>query len=160
MAGWRCRMCRMRRCAGGCCRTVRFWITRSPLRSRMENEIRRPRKPSNASAVDSKHQTEKPGALARLFSSFPMKTSRLLFAFGLALAPMLRAELKLPAIIADHMVLQQKLANPIWGWDTPGTKVTVTFAGQVHTATAGADGNRPGHPPPQPAQPQTPTAPS
>src|SRR5258708_3976588 len=140
MAGWRCRMCRMRRCAGGCCRTVRFWITRSPLRSRMENEIRRPRKPSNASAVDSKHQTEKPGALARLFSSFPMKTSRLLFAFGLALAPMLRAELKLPAIIADHMVVQEMLDNPIWGRSTPGRKVPVSCAGQVHTATAGADG--------------------
>jgi sialate O-acetylesterase len=38
------------------------------------------------------------------------------------------------------MVLQQKQANPIWGWDTPGTKVTVTFAGQSKTAAAGADG--------------------
>lgn len=50
------------------------------------------------------------------------------------------AELKLPAIISDHMVLQQKQANPIWGWDTPGTKVTVTFAGQTKTAEVGADG--------------------
>lgn len=50
------------------------------------------------------------------------------------------AELKLPAIISDRMVLQQKQANPIWGWDTPGTRVTVTFAGQSQTATAGADG--------------------
>lgn len=69
-----------------------------------------------------------------------MQTFRLLLLVGLALIPALRAELKLPAIIGDHMVLQQKLANPIWGWDTPGTKVTVTFAGQTHTATAGADG--------------------
>jgi sialate O-acetylesterase len=51
-----------------------------------------------------------------------------------------RAELKLPAIIGDHMVLQQNQANPIWGWDTPGTNVTVSFAGQSHSATAGADG--------------------
>src|SRR5687768_9454238 len=57
-----------------------------------------------------------------------------------SLATTLRAELKLPAVISDHMVLQQKLANPIWGWDTPGTKVTVTFAGQTHSATAGTDG--------------------
>jgi sialate O-acetylesterase len=69
-----------------------------------------------------------------------MKPLSVVLAFGLALAPLLRAELKLPAIIGDHMVLQQKLANPIWGWDTPGTKVTVTFSGQTHTATAGADG--------------------
>lgn len=64
----------------------------------------------------------------------------LLFLFGCALPMVLRAELKLPAIIGDHMVLQQKLANPIWGWDTPGTTVTVSFAGQTRTAEAGADG--------------------
>jgi sialate O-acetylesterase len=63
-----------------------------------------------------------------------------LIALSLLDVPALRAELKLPAIIGDHMVLQQKLSNPIWGWDTPGTKVTVTFAGQSRSATAGADG--------------------
>lgn len=61
-------------------------------------------------------------------------------ALALALAGALHAELKLPAIIGDHMVLQQKHSNPIWGWDTPGTSVTVTFANQTHTAKAGADG--------------------
>ncbi|MBL9202788.1 MAG: sialate O-acetylesterase [Opitutaceae bacterium] len=66
--------------------------------------------------------------------------SRSALLLSLALAPALRAELKLPAVIGDHMVLQQKQANPIWGWDTPGTKVTVTFAGQSHSATAGRDG--------------------
>jgi sialate O-acetylesterase len=65
---------------------------------------------------------------------------RLTLLFTLALAPVLRAELKLPAIISDHMVLQQKQTNPIWGWDTPGTKVTVTFAGQNKSGIAGSDG--------------------
>ncbi len=46
-------------------------------------------------------------------------------------AATLRAEIKLPAIISDHMVLQQKQSDPIWGWDTPGAKITVTFAGQT-----------------------------
>ena len=46
----------------------------------------------------------------------------------------------LPAIISDHMVLQQQQANPIWGWDVPGTKVTVTFGGQTKSAEAGQDG--------------------
>ena len=55
-------------------------------------------------------------------------------------APTPETPLKLPAIIADHMVLQQKLADPIWGWDTPGTRVTVSFAGKEYTATAGSDG--------------------
>ena len=65
---------------------------------------------------------------------------RLLLIFALALTSSLHAELRLPAIVGDHMVLQQKQSNPIWGWDTPGAKVTVTFAGQTHTAEAGADG--------------------
>jgi len=51
-----------------------------------------------------------------------------------------QAELKLPAIISDHMVLQQKQANPIWGWDTPGTEVTVTLGSETLKATAGDDG--------------------
>ena len=45
-----------------------------------------------------------------------------------------QANLKLPAIIASHMVLQQKQTNPIWGWDKPGTKVTVTLGDQVKKA--------------------------
>jgi len=69
-----------------------------------------------------------------------MKIPATLIALTCTLTPWLHAELKLPAIIGDHMVLQQKQANPIWGWDTPGTKVTVTFAGQTKTAEAGADG--------------------
>jgi sialate O-acetylesterase len=45
-------------------------------------------------------------------------------------------QLKLPAVIGENMVLQQKLANPIWGWDTPGTEVTVTFSGQTKVGKA------------------------
>lgn len=51
-----------------------------------------------------------------------------------------QAELKLPAIIGDNMVLQQKHANPIWGWDAPGTDIKVTFNGQSKTSKAGPDG--------------------
>ncbi|RBP41323.1 sialate O-acetylesterase [Roseimicrobium gellanilyticum] len=60
---------------------------------------------------------------------------------ALALTPGLAsAELKLPSVIGDHMVLQQKQSNPIWGWDTPGTKVSVTFAGKMYAADADKDG--------------------
>ena len=65
---------------------------------------------------------------------------RLTLLFAIALAPVLRAELKLPAIFGDHMVLQQKQSNPVWGWDAPGTKVTVTFAGQTKSGEARSDG--------------------
>ncbi len=69
-----------------------------------------------------------------------MRKTLLLLALSFTTAPALQAELKLPAIVGDHMVLQQKQANPIWGWDAPGTKITVTFAGQTYSATAGSDG--------------------
>jgi sialate O-acetylesterase len=70
-----------------------------------------------------------------------MRIPRLPLLILVTLAPLAAwAELKLPAIIGDHMVLQQKQTNPIWGWDAPGTKVEVTFAGQTKSAEAGADG--------------------
>lgn len=69
-----------------------------------------------------------------------MQTSLRFTAVIFACTLTVRAEIKLPAIISDHMVLQQKQTNPIWGWDTPGTRVTVTFAGQTKSAEAAADG--------------------
>ncbi len=69
-----------------------------------------------------------------------MKKLALLLAAFLTLVPAVKAELRVPAIIGDHMVLQQNQADPIWGWDTPGTKITVSFAGQSYTTTAGTDG--------------------
>jgi len=62
-----------------------------------------------------------------------------LWAMGMAMAA---GELKLPAVIGENMVLQQKLANPIWGWDTPGTEVTVAFSGQTKVAKAAAGTGR------------------
>jgi sialate O-acetylesterase len=70
-----------------------------------------------------------------------MKKTPILLLFSAALVPSIsRAEIKLPAIFGSHMVLQQNLANPVWGWETPGAGVTVSFAGQKKTATAGKDG--------------------
>jgi len=50
------------------------------------------------------------------------------------------AELRLPAVISDGMVLQQDRANPVWGWAEPGEKVVATVAGHTVTAEAGRDG--------------------
>jgi sialate O-acetylesterase len=69
-----------------------------------------------------------------------MKHTPFLLTCALALPLAVRAELKLPSVISDHMVLQQKQSDPIWGWDAPGTKVTVTFAGQTKTAEADSSG--------------------
>lgn len=43
-------------------------------------------------------------------------------------------------LFSDHMVLQRGMKAPVWGWASPGTKVTVQFAGQTKTAVADADG--------------------
>jgi sialate O-acetylesterase len=51
-----------------------------------------------------------------------------------------RADVKLPALFGDHMVLQQEATLPVWGWADPGEKVRVAFAGKSAEATAGADG--------------------
>ncbi len=51
-----------------------------------------------------------------------------------------RADVSLPGIFSDHMVLQRDLAVPVWGRAAPGEKVTVTFAAQEKSTAAGADG--------------------
>jgi sialate O-acetylesterase len=51
-----------------------------------------------------------------------------------------RAELKLPAIFGDNMVLQQQMRVPVWGWAAPGAAVSVTFDGLTKTTHADADG--------------------
>ncbi len=53
----------------------------------------------------------------------------------------LRADVHLPAIFGDHMVLQQSAKLPVWGWATPGEKITVTFKDQTATTVATADGS-------------------
>lgn len=66
---------------------------------------------------------------------------KLALCFSLFLTTLsLQAELRVPAIIGDNMVLQQKQENPIWGWDTPGTEVTVKFGGKTKSAKADAQG--------------------
>lgn len=56
------------------------------------------------------------------------------------LAPFAHAELKLPSIIGDNMVLQRDLENPIWGWANADAPVKVTIAGQTHDTKADAEG--------------------
>jgi len=50
------------------------------------------------------------------------------------------AEVKLPGVFGDHMVLQRDVPVPVWGWADPGEKVTVTVGGQSKSATADSAG--------------------
>lgn len=49
------------------------------------------------------------------------------------------AELRLPHIFTDHMVLQREQPIRVWGWAETGTKVTVMFAGKKVSAVADHD---------------------
>ncbi len=51
-----------------------------------------------------------------------------------------QADLRLPAVFGDNMVLQRDMTVPVWGWAKPGGSVTVSIAGQSQTATADAGG--------------------
>ena len=46
-----------------------------------------------------------------------------------------RADVKLPGLISDGMVLQQGMSVPLWGWADEGEEVTVEFQKQKVTAT-------------------------
>jgi len=51
------------------------------------------------------------------------------------------ADVTLPKVIGDNMVLQQGKPVPIWGHAAAGEPVTVQFADQTKTAKADGDGN-------------------
>ena len=60
--------------------------------------------------------------------------------FGALCAAILQAEIKLPALISDHMVLQQGSPARIWGKADPGESVTVAFQGQSASTKTDASG--------------------
>lgn len=42
----------------------------------------------------------------------------------------LSAKVRLPRLVSDRMVLQRDVELKIWGWASPGEKVTVRFQGK------------------------------
>jgi len=67
----------------------------------------------------------------------------------------LQADVRLPSLLGDHMVLQQGLPLKIWGWADVGEKIVVSFLGQNAETTADGEGrwlvtlpafNKPGGP--------------
>jgi len=51
------------------------------------------------------------------------------------------AELRLPAIFSDGMVLQRQKPLSIWGWANPGEPLVIRLEGKSHTFTAGPNGH-------------------
>lgn len=62
----------------------------------------------------------------------------ILFLFGIALQA--KAEVRLPSMISDKMVLQRDTKLKIWGWANPQEKVTVRFGGKYFYTEATNDG--------------------
>jgi sialate O-acetylesterase len=50
------------------------------------------------------------------------------------------ANVTLPKIFTDNMVLQRDVKVPVWGWADKGEKVRVTFAGKKYSASPDATG--------------------
>lgn len=63
-----------------------------------------------------------------------MKKRFLLLTLPTLLVALARAELQLPPLFSDNLVLQQGVAVPVWGWAGDGEEVTVKFRGQTAKA--------------------------
>jgi len=68
------------------------------------------------------------------------RTFRSWIALGLIFAGAAWADVRLPKVFTDHMVLQQDLPIAVWGWAAAGEAVTVEFNGQKAVTRAGDDG--------------------
>ncbi len=67
---------------------------------------------------------------------------KLLFAFLLLIAAVpAHADIKLPKLIGDGMVLQRDTKINIWGWASPGEKISIKFNNKTYRVVASADGN-------------------
>jgi sialate O-acetylesterase len=69
-----------------------------------------------------------------------MKHLVLLVLIILSSAALARADVVLPDVLSNGMVLQRDHKVPIWGSADPGESVTIKFAGQTKQATADKDG--------------------
>ena len=72
-----------------------------------------------------------------------MQRSALFGVLCFALAPSLvKADVRMPALFSDHMVIQRDTEAPVWGWAEPGEEITVmgSWNGEVVTTTATEDG--------------------
>lgn len=72
----------------------------------------------------------------------PLKLLRplVLAALAAGLASQVEAAVKLPPVVASHMVLQRDAAVPIWGTAAPNETVVVKFRDQKHAVAADAQG--------------------
>ncbi len=73
-----------------------------------------------------------------------MRLNRLLLIFlsvaTICCASSVRAEVRLPKIFGDHMVLQRDQPIPVWGWAESGETISVKLGTAETTSTTNEDG--------------------
>ena len=57
--------------------------------------------------------------------------------FALLPSSLVSAQVTIPKILSDHMVIQRDLPVHMWGRATPGEQVSVTFRGENEIVTTG-----------------------
>jgi sialate O-acetylesterase len=72
--------------------------------------------------------------------NFKTTSIRLALICSLLLPASLAAQIKLPQLIADGMVLQRDSPVKIWGWAAPDEMVSVTFMGENYQTVANREG--------------------
>lgn len=50
------------------------------------------------------------------------------------------ANVRLPKLVSNHMVLQRGVPLPLWGWADPDEKITITFDNKEYNIITGKDG--------------------
>jgi sialate O-acetylesterase len=70
----------------------------------------------------------------------PLQTALILTALFPSFQISARADVTLPALLADHMVVQRGLPVHVWGMGAPREAVSVSFRGETKTGTADDDG--------------------
>jgi sialate O-acetylesterase len=68
------------------------------------------------------------------------RIASVLFVFAAMSPAIAAADVLLPEVLADHMVLQRDRSVPIWGHAEPGEAVTISFRGNTAQAVADARG--------------------
>ena len=68
------------------------------------------------------------------------RRSSTLVTLYLATAVFAFCQVRLPRLVSSGMVLQRDAKTNMWGWASPGEKITVNFIGAVYTATADEKG--------------------
>src|ERR1700722_19588177 len=83
---------------------------------------------------------ESAGMMQKLFRLHSLPIRFLLIAVVFSLSTLSHADVTLPALLADHMVIQRGLPVHVWGMAAPHEAVSATFRGETKSTTAADDG--------------------